>query len=234
MSKENIRFYIKMRVALHVPARDIYEELYTVHGDQAPCLRTVERWCQRFREGQEELDDDTRSGRPVTATTPENIEQVRLIINDDSRVTIKEIQEQTGLTYGTTQRIIKDHLQLTKITARYVPKELTDFQRNERVRICRENLRKFKDGTWRLCNAVTGDESWFFHKPIGRKSSHAAWVGKGDAPPGLAPLPEFAETFRFSTSFPHSFCFSAIFRISPSSIELRLKVLFESRKPHEP
>ena len=96
MSKENIRFYIKMHVALNVPARDIYEELYTVHGDQAPCLRTVERWCQRFREGQEELDDDTRSGRPVAATTPENIEQVRLIINEDSRVTIEEIQEQVA------------------------------------------------------------------------------------------------------------------------------------------
>jgi len=132
MSKENIRFYIKMRAALNVQARDIHEELYSVHGDQAPCLRTVERWCQRFREGQEELDDETRSGRPVAATTTENIEQVRMIIDDDSHVTIEEIQEQTGLSYGTAQRIIKDHLQLTKITARYIPKELTDFQRNER------------------------------------------------------------------------------------------------------
>ena len=201
MSTENIRFYIKMRVALNVPARDIYEELYTVHSDQAPCLRTVERWCQRFREGQEELDDDTRSGRPVAATTPENIEQVRLIINEDSRVTIEEIQEQTGLTYGTTQRIIKDHLQLTKITARYVPKELTDFQRNERVRICRENLRKFKDGTWRLCNAVTGDESWFFHKQTGRKSSNAAWVAKGDAPPTVPRRDRFAPRTLFAIFF---------------------------------
>ena len=127
-------------------------------------LETVERWCQRFREGQEELEDETQSGRPITATTPDNIEQVRLIIDDDSHITIEEIQEQTGLTYGTIHRIIKDQLQLTKITARYLPKELTDFQRNERVRICRENLTKFKDGTWRLCNVVTRDESWFFHK----------------------------------------------------------------------
>lgn len=148
-----------MRAALNVQARDVDGELYSVHGDQAPCLRTVERWCQRFREGQEELDDETRSGRPIVATTTENIEQVRMIIDDDSHVTIEEIQEQTGLSYGTAQRIIKDHLQLTKITARYMPKELADFQRNERVRICQENLRKVKDGTWRLCNMVTGDES---------------------------------------------------------------------------
>ena len=56
MSKENIRLYIKMRAALNVQARDIHEELYSVHGDQVPCLRTVERWCQLFREGQDLVD----------------------------------------------------------------------------------------------------------------------------------------------------------------------------------
>jgi hypothetical protein len=98
MSKENIRFYIQMRAALNIQPRIIHKELYSVHGDQAPCLRTVERWCQRFCEGQVELDDEARSGRPIAATTPDNIEQVCLIIEDDSHVTIEEIQEQTGLT----------------------------------------------------------------------------------------------------------------------------------------
>ena len=74
--------------------------------------------------------------------TPDNIGPVHLIIDDDSRVTIEKMQQQTGLTSGTTRRIIKDHFQLAKITARYIPKELTDFQRNERVRLCQENLRK--------------------------------------------------------------------------------------------
>ncbi|CAF1464717.1 unnamed protein product [Adineta ricciae] len=141
MSKRNIRFYIKTRIALNLQGRDIHEELYPVHGNQAPSLRTVERWCQRFREGQEELDDETISGRPIAATASENIEQVRLIIDDDSHVTIEEIQEQTGLNYGTTQRIIEEHLHLTKIAARYMPKEFTDFQWNERVRSCQENLK---------------------------------------------------------------------------------------------
>jgi len=81
--------------------------------------------CKRFSEDQEELEDEPRSGRPVTETTSENIEQVPLIIDDDPCVTIEEIQEQTGLSYGTTQRIITDHLQLTEITACYLPKELT-------------------------------------------------------------------------------------------------------------
>ena len=32
-----------------------------------------------FREGQEELEDEARAGRAIT----ENIEQIRLLINDD-------------------------------------------------------------------------------------------------------------------------------------------------------
>ena len=115
-----------MRTALNIEARAIDEELYSVHGGQATCLRAVERWCKRFHEGQEELEDEARPGRPVTDTT-ENIEKIRLIIEDDPCVTVEEVQDQTGLSYGNTQQIITDHLQLTKITAGYLPKQLTDF-----------------------------------------------------------------------------------------------------------
>ena len=80
---------------------------------------------------------------------------------------------------GTIERIICDHLKLKKITARWVPNLLTDNQRAERVRLCQENLAKFQQGTWRLCDVVTGDESWFYHKQIGRKSSNAAWTPIG-------------------------------------------------------
>lgn len=59
-------------------------------------------------------------------------------------MTVEEKKEQTDLTYGPTRGIIKDHLQLTSITAHYIPKELTDFLRNERVRIWREKNREHK------------------------------------------------------------------------------------------
>ncbi|CAF3911398.1 unnamed protein product [Rotaria sp. Silwood1] len=146
MNKEHFRFYIKVRTALNIPPRTIHEELHVVHSDQASPLRTVERWSKWFRKGREELEDEPRPGRPITETASENIEQVRLLINDDPHITIEEVQEQIGLTYGTIQRIISNHLNLTKITARYIPKHLTDSQRAERVRICRESLTKFEQG----------------------------------------------------------------------------------------
>ncbi|CAF2916533.1 unnamed protein product [Rotaria sp. Silwood2] len=103
MDKENFRFYIKTRTALNIPAKIIHNELYSVHSNQALSFRTVKRWNKWFREGREEIEDEARPGRPITETTYENIEQVRLLIDDDRYMIIEGLQEQTGLSYGTTQ-----------------------------------------------------------------------------------------------------------------------------------
>ncbi|CAF1246120.1 unnamed protein product [Adineta ricciae] len=79
---------------------------------------------------------------------PENIEEVRSVIDDDSYITIEKMEMQTNLSHGTIQRVVSDHLNLRKITALYMPKYLTDSQRAERVRIYEENLTKFEDETW--------------------------------------------------------------------------------------
>ncbi|CAF5131931.1 unnamed protein product, partial [Rotaria sp. Silwood1] len=185
MNTENFRFYIKVRTALNIEATTIHDELHTVFGDEAPSYRTVARWAQWVREGREEIEDEERSGRPVTETTLDNIEEIRSIVNDDPHVTIAELQEHTGLSYGTVHRILSDHLELRKITAHYIPKQLKDYQRDERVRICKENLSRFTEGGWRLSDVITGDESWFFHQQSGRKVSNAAWVAKDDPPPTI-------------------------------------------------
>ena len=48
---------------------------------------------------------------------------------------------------------------------------------------------------------VTGDESWFFHKQTGRKSSNAAWVATGDAPPTVPRRDRFAPRTLFAIFF---------------------------------
>ena len=65
---------------------------------------------------------------------------------------------QTGLSHDTIHRIISDHLNLKKLTARYIPKQLSDSQKSKRVRICKENLEKFESDARRLCDVITDDE----------------------------------------------------------------------------
>ena len=106
-----------------------------------------------------------------------------------------------GISRGTIERIISEYLQLRKITARWVPNILTDAQRIERVRLYEENLAKFCPETWRLRDVVTDDESWFYHKQIGRKSSNAAWAPIGGSPPTVARCSRFAPRTRFCIFF---------------------------------
>ena len=66
------------------------------------------------------------------------------------------------------------------MVARWVPHELTDKDRRKRVEDCRENLKMFREGKWRLCDVVTGDESLFFYRQIGRKQDNATWIDEGE------------------------------------------------------
>ena len=63
-----------------------------------------------------------------------------------------------------------------------MPHQLTAEQKKERVKLCLENLAKFRAGSWRLCDIITGDETWIYHRQIGHKSTNASWVAEGQSP----------------------------------------------------
>jgi hypothetical protein len=62
---------------------------------------------------------------------------------------------------------------MRKLTSRLIPHELSDQNRKERVEACQKNLAKFQEGKWRLCDVITGDESWFYL----RQTSHLIHCG---------------------------------------------------------
>ena len=51
---------------------------------------------------------------------------------------------------------------------------------------------------------VTGDESWFYHKQIGRRSSNSAWVARDDPPPTVIRQSIFSPKILFSIFFKSS------------------------------
>ncbi|CAF3268782.1 unnamed protein product [Rotaria sp. Silwood2] len=160
MDNEYNRYYIKTRIILGTNPKTIHEELATTLGSKAPSYPTVAEWAKRFREETEDVNDDPRYGRPISELTDENIELVREAINNDPHSTYDDIIAETFLSHGTIERIIHECLKMKKITSRWVPHKLTDEQKQERVKLCRENSAKFRDGSWRLCDIITGDETW--------------------------------------------------------------------------
>ena len=72
---------------------------------------------------------------------------------------------------------------MRKIPSRWVPHLLSNQNRADRVRLCREYLAKFRNQSWWLGDVVvTWDESWFYWMQIGHKQANASWVGEGESP----------------------------------------------------
>lgn len=201
MEKEPYRFYIRTRTILGLKAPAIHDELTRAYGEGAISYSTVQRWSKFFQEGNMEIEDNPRSGRPVSKITPENIQLVQSLIQEDPHCTYDDIQADTELSRGTINRIIHDHLKMKKVTSRWVPHELTLEQKQLRVKICKENLAKLLSGSWRLCDIVAGDESWIYFRQLGRKASNACWIKEGESAGTVVRREQYEPKILFSIFF---------------------------------
>ena len=60
-------------------------------GEYTMSRTQVQLWYKRFKEGQEDVNNDARPGYPSTSTIDENIEAVKKMIFDNSRIAIRKI-----------------------------------------------------------------------------------------------------------------------------------------------
>ncbi|XP_065664660.1 histone-lysine N-methyltransferase SETMAR-like [Hydra vulgaris] len=86
--------------------------------------------------GRESLEDDPRSGHPQTTYTAENIERVRAIIEENPHATHDIVEALTSINRFTINEIIHNALKKRKLTSRWIPHELTDQNRKNRVEAC--------------------------------------------------------------------------------------------------
>ena len=120
-----MRFYIKVRNKLGVEPKMIHNELKLFDSVHAPSLKTIYNWIKDFNNNRESLEDKPRSGRPISESTPQNIELVRNVIEENPYINYEKIQAETFLSYCTVQTIVKDKLKMKKIASRWVPHQLS-------------------------------------------------------------------------------------------------------------
>jgi hypothetical protein len=122
------RICIKFCFILKNTAAETHRMLPAAFGDNAMSQSKTFLCYKRFKDGRTSVDDDERSGRPSTSTTPGNIAKVREAILADRRQTIRDVCEIVGLSYETAQRILADNLNMRRISARFVLRLLSDDQ----------------------------------------------------------------------------------------------------------
>ncbi|KAF6198043.1 hypothetical protein GE061_007789 [Apolygus lucorum] len=148
------------------------------------CERCLQTAWDRIRQGRQRVENEPHDRRPRTSKTQENINEIRRLIEGDRHFTVREISEELGISFGSVQSIIKTDLGFTKIAARWVPRLLSDEQKNERVRISQLLLQRFQEeGTDFLHKIVTCDETWVHHYTPSNKRSSEEWRKKGEMAP---------------------------------------------------
>jgi len=93
-----------------------------VYGDSAMKKTAVYKWVKRFSEGRESVTDEERSGRAATCRTEENIANVRQIVRENRRLTVRSIAEQVNIDRETARKILTEDLDMRKVCTKMVPK----------------------------------------------------------------------------------------------------------------
>jgi len=91
ISRSKYRAAIKFLTLKRQPAKNIYERLVNVYRDSATSYSSVTRWVAEFKRGRTSLEDDTRAGRPVEATTDDCCHAFENLVMGNRRLKVLEI-----------------------------------------------------------------------------------------------------------------------------------------------
>ena len=116
--KAEIRSYIKCRISLNIDSKQIFNELCGIYGPQTISIRTVFRWVKAFEAGIFSVEDDIRPGRPKTFVTKAYVATVKIVVEQNARLSVRDIASCTGISEGSVQTILKKRLDLRKVCTR--------------------------------------------------------------------------------------------------------------------
>lgn len=158
-----LRFFWKKGLSAAAATREICE----VEGEEAVNKMTASRWFRRLADGDTSLEDKPRSGRPCEVDDQALCDMAM----DQPHASSRELSAALGPSHTTIIRHLH-HLDFVRKGPRVDPYELTDFQAQRRVEICKQLLDNPRDDRF-LKRIVTGDEKWIF---LSNPDKRKQWV----------------------------------------------------------
>ncbi|XP_033224050.1 protein GVQW3-like [Belonocnema kinseyi] len=93
------------------------EMLQKAFKDECMDQSQMKEWYRRFKSGRRSVESDPRSGRPPTGTSSDNVERVRVAVEQDRRLTVRELEDELGISKSTVWRILTKSLGITRVCA---------------------------------------------------------------------------------------------------------------------
>ena len=101
---------------------------------------TIRRWKNKFESGVESIKNTPKSGSPKFASRKEIVSKIKEIIEGNARFTVRDIARKVGILISMVHFILKKHLKVRKIFARWVPHLLIDEQNRQRDKMAKKML----------------------------------------------------------------------------------------------
>ncbi|GBP39437.1 Histone-lysine N-methyltransferase SETMAR [Eumeta japonica] len=140
--------------------KEIFEDMVSVLQESAPSYTMVKNGLAYFNKD-ESCEDDPRPGRPVTVVMEENVRKIEKLVLADRRIKLWQIAEELQISKERVGEIIHEHMNMRKISARWVPKMLTPFDKQRRLQTSKDFLELVGDNIDEICDRiVTVDETW--------------------------------------------------------------------------
>jgi len=153
------RYCIKFCQKLGDSQVETIRKIQRVFGDDAMGITQIKEWCNRFKDGCTSVESDARSRRPSISQNDELIDQVRTLVTQDRRVTVRELAEVLGISSGSVHSILTDDLSMQRVSAKFVPKLLKIEQKQFLLEVSQSMLDYANSDPEFLNIVTTGDES---------------------------------------------------------------------------
>ncbi|GFX22657.1 histone-lysine N-methyltransferase SETMAR [Trichonephila clavipes] len=153
--------------------QECVQRLQLAFGDESPCREPIFRWLKDFCCGRNFLPDEKHTGRPWSAVIPDNVSATRKMLIDENRCTYQMTQKELNIGSAALHKIIHEELRMKKVVCRWVSHNLTEHQKEESVRICKETLKMLNyGGHHSISKIVTGEKTLmpFFDVPTRQES----------------------------------------------------------------
>ncbi|XP_029639770.1 histone-lysine N-methyltransferase SETMAR-like [Octopus sinensis] len=159
LTTEQYRVIFLYEYKLDHSATEALRNIKRAFGNDSVDFRTVRRWFQRFRSGNEILKNEPRR-RPKSVIRHD---QLNALVKGNPRTTVRKIGSLVQTSPATACRHLKKIGKVKKMD-RFVPHQLNDIQRNRRLTVCSKLIS-------RLYRLITCDEKWILF-------DNSRWTGQ--------------------------------------------------------
>lgn len=149
------------------------KSIQSVYGVNALDVRTCQRWFDRFKNGDFDLNDKERTGRPVEA----NDDRLEELLQEDPRKSSRDLALELSVTHTTVLSRLHALGKVQKV-GKWVPHNLSEINISQRLNTCAFLSAKHKKKSF-LWKIVTGDEKWIYYDNSVNKKQ---WLSLDQAP----------------------------------------------------